>query len=96
MSIEVEHHRFMPRYKAASAEDVEFLRTQGHALAQRLRRAVIDLCYNEATEFSPLIPEYSLMPDSVGLLALGTGAAVLEPLSRTYTITDVSIFQATS
>jgi hypothetical protein len=45
------------------------MRAEGAALANRLRRAAIDLAMSKATEFSPQIPLYHLLAAKVALLA---------------------------
>jgi len=82
VDIDAEYNSFMRRYAVAPAEDFANLREQGQALAQRLRSAAIDLSYNKATEFSPLIPQYILMAAKVALLAHGAGAAGLRPYEQ--------------
>jgi hypothetical protein len=82
VDIDAEYNSFMRRYAVAPAENLAILREEGQALAQRLRSAAIDLSYNKATEFSPLIEEYILMAAKVAFLVYGAGAAGLEPYEQ--------------
>ena len=78
----IEGESFLHRFRAAQAEQRDALRAEGRQLAERVRRAAINLSYSKATEFSPEIPKLFLLTAMIAVVAYGADSPELEPYER--------------